>query len=233
MTSIGILETGFPPAHLAERYGRYDAMVRRMLGEGHAYRSYDVQAGELPARPEDHAAYVITGSSAGVYDPLPWIAPLQAFIRAARGRAKLVGLCFGHQVMAEALGGRVEKSHKGWGLGLHSYEVTARAPWMDGPAERIAVAASHQDQVVAPPPGAAVLAASGFTPYAALAYPGGDAISFQCHPEFDAGFAAELVEMRRAGLADPAQADRARASLLEAGDGARVAGWIRSFLERA
>ena len=233
MTTIGILETGFPPAHLAERYGRYDAMVRRMLGEGHAYRSYDVQAGELPDRPEDHAAYVITGSSAGVYDPLPWIAPLQAFIRAARGRARLVGLCFGHQVMAEALGGRVEKSHKGWGLGLHSYEVTARAPWMDGPAERIAVAASHQDQVVAPPPGAAVLAASDFTPYAALAYPGGDAISFQCHPEFERGMAEGLVERLRERLPDPAEADRMLESLEGRSDAARVGGWLRRFVDGA
>ncbi len=145
MTTIGILETGVPPPDLVARYGRYDAMMRRMLGDGFGYRSYDVQAGELPAAPEDNAAYVITGSSAGVYDPLPWIAPLKGFIRSAQGRAKLVGICFGHQVMAEALGGRVEKSGKGWGLGLHTYEVAQAAPWMDRNTRRISVAASHQD----------------------------------------------------------------------------------------
>ena len=74
---------------------------------------------------------MITGSAAGVYDPLPWIAPLKDFLVSAKGRAKLVGVCFGHQVMAEAFGGKVIKSPKGWGLGLHAYEVVRREGWMD------------------------------------------------------------------------------------------------------
>ena len=86
--AIGILETGVPPGDLAARHGRYDAMVQALLGRAFTTRTYDVQAGELPARPEDHPAYVITGSAAGVYDPLPWIAPLQDFIRQAHGRAQ-------------------------------------------------------------------------------------------------------------------------------------------------
>jgi GMP synthase-like glutamine amidotransferase len=229
--SIGILETGVPPTDLAARFGRYDAMVRRMLGDGFSYRTYRVREGELPADPADHPAYVITGSSAGVYDDLPWIAPLEAFIRAAQGRARMVGLCFGHQVMAEALGGRVEKSVKGWGLGLHDYEVQHAAPWMDG-ATRLAVAASHQDQVVEAPPGATVLASSDFTPYAALVYAGGDSVSFQFHPEFERGMAEALVELRRPGLPDPAEADRMLASLDAPSDAARVGGWIRRFVAR-
>ena len=231
LPTIGILETGVPPTDLAARFGRYDAMVARMLGEGFATRTYDIRAGELPERPEDHPAYVITGSSAGVYDGLPWIAPLQDFIRAARGRTRMVGLCFGHQVMAEALGGRVEKSDRGWGLGLHAYEVARAEPWMDG-AGRIAVAASHQDQVVEPPPGATVLASSAFTPHAALLYAGGDAVSFQFHPEFERGMAEALVELRRPRLPDPAEADRMLASLAAPSDAPRVAGWIRAFIAR-
>ena len=227
---IGILETGTPPQDLGLHHGRYDAMVRTLLGPEVATRTYDVQAGALPARPEDHPAYVITGSSAGVYDPLPWIEPLKAFIREAHGSAKLVGICFGHQIMAEALGGRVEKSDKGWGLGLHSYEVTASAPFMgtEAPA-RIAVAASHQDQVVAAPEGATVLAASAFTPHAVLLYAGGGALSMQFHPEFTRDYAAALVDLRRDRLPD-GMADRALASLEDASDAAQVGGWIRAFL---
>ena len=231
MTSIGILETGLPPTDLARRFGRYDAMVRRMLGDGYAYRTYAVQAGDLPARPEDRDAYVITGSSAGVYDDLPWIAPLKAFIRSAHGRAKLIGLCFGHQIMAEALGGRVGKSHKGWGLGLHRYDVTGSEPWMDA-EPTLAVAASHQDQVMEPPAGAAVLATSAFTPFAALRYAGGEAVSFQFHPEFERGMAQALVELRRSRLPDPDEADRMLASLAGPSDAPRVAGWIRGFIDR-
>lgn len=231
MTSVGILETGVPPTDLAARFGRYDAMVRRMLGDAFTCRTYRVREGELPADPADHPAYVITGSSAGVYDDLPWIAPLETFIRAANGRAKMVGLCFGHQVMAEALGGRVAKSDKGWGLGLHSYGIDRIEPWMDG-ATRIAVAASHQDQVVEAPPGAAVLASSDFTPNAALLYAGGTSVSFQFHPEFERGMAEALVELRRPALPDAA-ADRMLAGLAAPSDADRVGGWIRRFIAGA
>jgi GMP synthase-like glutamine amidotransferase len=229
-TTIGILETGVPPAALVPEHGRYDAMVRRLLGDDFTARTYDVQAGELPAGPDSHAALVITGSSTGVYDPLPWIAPLKSFIREAHGRAKLVGLCFGHQIMAEALGGRVEKSAKGWGLGLHDYDVVSAAPWMgESPPPTIAVAASHQDQVVDPPPGATVLLASPFTPFAGLHYEGGTALSVQFHPEFTHAFAAELLRFRKAALPD-GMAERAIASLERPGDAVRVGAWIRRFL---
>ena len=230
MTSIGILQTGAVPHHLVEEHGPYDGMMRRMLGDHYSYRTYDIALGELPARPEDHAAYVITGSPAGVYDPLPWIEPLKAFIRTAQGKAKLVGICFGHHIMAEALGGRVEKSVKGWGLGLHRYDLKAPAPWMDdgGP---VSVAASHQDQVAVAPDGATVLAASAFTPFAILSYAGGDAISFQFHPEFDQAFAEALVDLKRSSFADPNDAERTRATLQGQSDAPRVAAWIRRFID--
>lgn len=229
-SSIGILQTGVLPVDLVARYGRYDGMVGRMLGDGFATRTYDVTVGDLPARPEAHAAYVITGSSAGVYDDLSWIAPLQGFIRLAHGRVKLVGLCFGHQVMAAALGGKVVKSEKGWGLGLHDYDVTARLPWMQGDIHRIAIVASHQDQVVAPPADSTVFASSAFTPFAGLAYAGGQAISVQFHPEFSADLAASLVERQRP-LLGPGAADTALASLHGPSDAPRVAGWIRRFID--
>src|SRR5688572_25498611 len=116
---IGILRTGGPPPELAGRFGTYDDMFDRLLGPGFEVRAYDVQNGAAPPSPDSHPAFLITGSAAGVYEPLPWIPPLLAFLREAKGRTKLVGICFGHQAMAEALGGRVEKSERGWGIGLH------------------------------------------------------------------------------------------------------------------
>jgi GMP synthase-like glutamine amidotransferase len=221
---LAILETGHPPGDLESRFGSYPAMFADMLGPGFEIESFDVGAGKLPS-PAAHHAYLITGSPAGVYDPLPWIAPLCSFIREAR-QSRMVGVCFGHQIMAEALGGQVEKSDKGWGAGLHNYSIIRREPWMDDP-DSVAVAASHQDQVVIQPPNTEVVAASSFTPYAALAWVDRPAISLQFHPEFSPDYAKALIEKRYDIVPDP---DAAIASLDGPNDNERVAGWIRKFL---
>lgn len=226
---IGILETGIPPGDLADAFGPYDAMMGRLLGEGFETRTYRAREGELPNAPEACDGYIVTGSSAGVYDPLPWIAPLIGFLQQAKGRAKLVGICFGHQVMAEAFGGHAEKSPKGRGIGLHDYAVRAGRPWMDGAAS-FRIPASHGDQVVTVPPNATVLAASPFTPIAALAYDDQPAMSVQGHPEFEPAFARALLERHR-GKIDDARLDAAAASLDAPNDRARVAAWIRAFLQ--
>jgi GMP synthase-like glutamine amidotransferase len=221
---VAILETGYPPGNLADEYGDYPHMFADLLGTGFEVESFDVQKGELPD-PSAHGAYLITGSPAGVYDPLPWIGPLQEFIRTANG-AKMVGICFGHQVMAEALGGHVEKSEKGWGAGLHRYTVVRSEPWIDT-AGTIAIPASHQDQVIVQPPNTDVVAASDFTPFAALAWSDRPAISFQFHPEFSPAFAKALIEKRYDCVPNP---DAAIASLDAPNDSAVVGGWIRNFL---
>lgn len=221
---LAILETGRPPGDLQQRFGDYPAMFARLLGPGFAIDSFDVQAGELP-EPGGHDAYLITGSPAGIYDPLPWIAPLLNFIRSAKDHP-MVGVCFGHQAMAEALGGHVEKSDKGWGVGLHRYDVVKPEPWIDSRGT-IAIPASHQDQVVLQPPNTDVVAASDFTPYAALAWTDRPAMSFQFHPEFAPEFAQALIAERHDRVPDP---DAAIASLDAPNDNARVGSWIRRFL---
>jgi GMP synthase-like glutamine amidotransferase len=224
---LGILETGRPPASLAPRFGDYVEMFRHLVGPRFETSAYPVDRGALPGRVGDHDAYLITGSPAGVYEDLPWIEPLKAFLREAKDQAKLVGICFGHQIMAEAFGGRVEKLARGWGVGLHRYAVRAVDPWME-PVPEIAVPVSHQDQIVAQPPATRILAASGFTPFGMLAYDDQPAISMQFHPEFEPDFTRALIEGRRAFLPDP---DAAIASLDAPDDRGRVALWIRRFLE--
>ena len=223
---LAILETGRPPGDLAPKFGDYPTMFARLLGPEFDVERFNVAAGQLPGDAAAHHAYLITGSPAGVYDPLPWIEPLCGFIRAAKG-SRMVGICFGHQIMAEALGGHVEKSNKGWGAGLHRYSIVRREPWMDG-EQTIAVPASHQDQVVVQPPNTRILAESAFTPLAGLAWIDRPAISFQFHPEFAPEFARALIEGRFDQVPD---AHRAIASLDAPNDNARVAGWIRRFLQ--
>jgi GMP synthase-like glutamine amidotransferase len=221
---LAILETGYPPGNLSDQFGDYPAMFGRLLGPGFEIESFNVQAGELPD-PQSHGACLITGSPAGVYDPLPWIEPLMHFIRTADG-AKMVGICFGHQVMAEALGGHVEKSDKGWGAGLHRYTIVHCEPWIET-AGTIAIPASHQDQVVVQPPNTDVVAASDFTPFAALAWTDRPAISFQYHPENSPAYAKALIEKRNDSVPNP---DAAIASLDAPNDSAVVGGWVRNFL---
>jgi GMP synthase-like glutamine amidotransferase len=227
---IGLLETGEPPEQLQAEFGRYGAMFQDLLGPGHDYVTYDVQAGQLPADPAECDAYVVTGSAAGVYDDLPWIAPLKAFLVQAKEQP-LVGVCFGHQVMAEAFGGKVVKSDKGWGVGLHAYDVAAPQPWMGtDDAAKVAVPASHQDQVIVIPPTARAVAGSAFTPAGVLVYDDRPAISMQFHPEFDPAYARALIESRRGSRFTDAEADAAVASLGQANDRTRVGDWIRAFL---
>ena len=159
-----------------------------------------------------------------MYETDPWIARLLAWIPKARGTAPMAGICFGHQAIAQALGGRVEKSGKGWGIGLHRYEVQHRTPWMDGAAS-VTLPASHQDQVVQPPPGATTTLASPFCPHAGLDY--GDATSLQAHPEFTPDFAVALLHSRADRYGPAAQP--AIESYAAPNDCARVAAWLQRF----
>lgn len=232
---IAILETGKPPTDLQDAFDDYPARFRALLGEGVATVRFDVQAGRLPDDPTEFQGAIVTGSAAGVYDDLPWIAPLLDWLRAARGKTRLVGICFGHQALAQAFGGHVAKSDKGWGVGLHRYEVVADEPWMFPRAASIAIPVSHQDQVEILPPDARVIASSAFTPYAGLAWDdptGGKngVVSFQCHPEFQPEYGVALIEARRGTRVPHDVADEAVASLSRANDRAVLTAWIRAFL---
>jgi len=237
---IGILETGEVGADLRARHGDYPAMFQRLLAQVDPMLEFAVVRvvrGKMPAAHGQADAWLVTGSRHAVYDDLPWIAPLKAFLRTCLAEGvPVVGICFGHQILAEAMGGRVEKSAKGWGVGLHDYDVVARPGWMADAPARFTVGAMHQDQVVAQPPGTAVLAASPFCEFAALAY--GDperpaAISVQPHPEFSADYLDELIALRAGAVIPPATAAAARASLAQAAHNLDWARWIVSYLHLA
>ncbi len=232
---IGILEAGKTPDALIGRHGRYPAMFERLLRSANpalSFKSYAVIDGEVPDDARLADAWLITGSRHGVYERLAWMAPLEALIRkAVAAERPVVGICFGHQIVASALGGRVAKSDKGWGVGIHEYEIVAEAPWLaPRPAtRRFAINAVHQDQVIAPPEGARVLARSSFCPYAALAY-GRAALTFQGHPEFDNAFARDLLETRLKARIPPEVMARALGSFERAPQSGLVARWIANFL---
>lgn len=231
---LTIIETGLVPEAIRGAFEDYPAMFRHMMNAVGSF-DYDtvsvIREDALPA-PDMLEAVLITGSPAGVYDDEPWIAPLSEFIRdAAAAGLPQVGICFGHQILAEALGGKVVKSEKGWGVGRHVYDVVACPSFLDETCPpTIAAAVSHQDQVVELPPGAGVIARSDFTPFAGLYYPDAPALSFQCHPEFSDAYSAALYSIRRNRLGEAAT-DAAMESLELPGDHMRLARWIAAFLE--
>jgi GMP synthase-like glutamine amidotransferase len=236
MPRVTIIETGLVSPKNRELHGSYPQMFAHMIGAADATVTFDtvsIPAGEpLPAI-EGLEAILITGSSAGVYDDFKWIAPLEEFVRAAhQNHVPMVGVCFGHQLIAQALGGTVRKSEKGWGLGRHVYDVAPGNGVIDG--THIALACSHQDQVITPPPGARTIMSSDFTPHAGLLYAGDTTLSVQAHPEFSLGFAMACCEMVRSGGDAPdGVVTPAEASLAEPLESARLGGAITRFLTRS
>ncbi len=234
---IAILETGVPPANLDQTYGTYAEMFEGTLArEGRVFRVFRAMQGELPAAGDaDMKGVVITGSPSGVYESDPWIQQLIYWLRALDRDIPAVGICFGHQIMAQAWGGHVEKSDKGWGVGLHEYRIEAQEVWhrLLGRAdagEAIRVAATHQDQVVRKPEAAILLAGSEFTPNGALYYTDRKALSFQCHPEFCDSFASDLLISRRGVRIDAALVDQAVETLKTPSSRNEVLGAISNFL---
>lgn len=203
---VTIIEAGKVPEPLQNQFSPYRDMFAAMFastGEAFEHDVVDLQAGETLPDPATLEAIAITGSSAGVYEDHPWINPLREFIRKAYAAGTpMLGICFGHQIMADALGGDVRKSEKGWGLGRHEYRVTARPDFMADAPEALRVVCSHQDQVIVPPAEAEVILASEFTPNAGLFYRSGKALSFQPHPEFGDTYGRALAELRRGRAAD-------------------------------
>lgn len=229
---LTIIQTGDVPAPLRPRFGPYRRMFEQMFdqtGRGFSYATIAVSDGEPLPDPGQLKGIVITGSPAGVYDDLPWLDPLRKFIREAYGkRTPMLGVCFGHQIMADALGGDVRKSDKGWGLGRHTYEVKHRPGYMQAAPAELAIACSHQDQVITPPREAQVILGSDFTPNAGLVYRNGAALSFQPHPEFTDDYTLALAELRR-GTAPESVVDKAFASIAKPSNSGDVAGYIGQF----
>ena len=154
---------------------------------------YRVMDGELPEQLEPGTLYLIPGSNNAAYDDLPWIQALQEWIRkAASQKVPLVGICFGHQLIAQALGGRVERFASGWGVGIRESQILDEELRTYFPDGRLHLICNHHDQVTRLPEGAVPLATSDFCRYEGFRI-GRHILTFQGHPEFTVDYEQHLI----------------------------------------
>ncbi|PQO41160.1 type 1 glutamine amidotransferase [Blastopirellula marina] len=222
---IGILQAGYVPEPLAEKYGQYPAMFQRLLaGHGFEFETYVVAAGQFPESIHACDGWLITGSKDGAYEPHAYIPPLEDLIREIyAAEIPLAGICFGHQIMAQALGGKVAKFDGGWNLGQTRYQIGA---------DEIQCLALHQDQVITKPAGAELIATSDFCVNAGFAYAGKrgtKAISFQFHPEFSPAYTRDSIAAKSGNLYTEDQAQTAIDAIGEQNDSTRIGQQLAEF----
>ncbi|OGA95695.1 MAG: amidotransferase [Betaproteobacteria bacterium RIFCSPLOWO2_12_FULL_66_14] len=232
--NVGLLECDHVDErfrHLAGGYREmFEALLRPHLPDLQ-FSYFDVCHGELPPAIDACDAYICTGSRASVYDQLEWIEQLKTFVRRlGEARQPYVGICFGHQVLAEALGGKVARSGKGWGIGVHDMTVVKREAWMAPPLELCRIQYMHADQVVELPP-QAVLLGNGEHCEVAMFRVGETLLGIEGHPEFPAAYSEALIRDRSERIgAEPSRV--ALASVHRPTDQAVLAQWMVAFLEQ-
>jgi GMP synthase-like glutamine amidotransferase len=223
---IGLLQCDHVRDEFRSIGGDYDDMFRRWLPA--EWRIYDVTAGQRPAGPRECDGYVITGSRASVYDDEPWIQAFAVLTRDLHASGvPTFGVCFGHQMIAHALGGRVSKCPRGWGIGVHQFRVAIHEHWMQPPLDQFGVLMSCQDQAEQLPEGAVVLAGNEHCPVGMFRV--GNMLGLQGHPEFSVEYSEALMRFRMEKIGERT-VSQALSTLTDPTHATELAAWAQSFL---
>jgi GMP synthase-like glutamine amidotransferase len=200
MMKIGILLVGRASEDLVDEYGTYAEMLIALINteeQVFEFKTFNILDDEFPKDHLECDGWIVTGSPHGVYEDHSWIPTVSQLINNVyEANLPIFGVCFGHQLIAQALGGHVEKSEKGWGLGLHTYQVNNKPDYMSNLSEEVTLNICHQDQVLRPPQGATVYAKSEFCENAGF-YIKDKVLTMQAHPEFLVDFTKALLTARR------------------------------------
>jgi len=235
MMKVGILICDHVMEKLQPKFGDYPQMFNDLLhrlDEPLEVQYYSAIEQELPVDIDECDFYLTSGSRWGVNDEQPWIQALEEFIRALyESNKKFVGICFGHQLIATSLGGRVEKSPKGWGIGIAFGDVINSQQWMIPAKDKVALVVSHQDQVTQLPPETQVLASNDFCPYSIIKV-GDNFLGIQGHPEFSRQYSYALMDARRDRIS-AATIDIAIDTLVHEADDVLMMKWIINFIKQS
>ena len=230
---IGILKADKVRHELRDHFGEYPAMFENLLREVEVDIEiviYDVISGEYPKQMDEVQGYIITGSKMSVYDEIDWIKELGKFVQELHNKKKkLIGICFGHQMVAHYLGGKTQKSDKGWGVGIQESKFTKAATSYGSEGQTYNLVCSHQDQIVEPAPSSVVLASSDFCPYSMLQIED-HILTFQGHPEFNKDFSRSLLDLRKNDF-DENTYQEGLDSLTKNTDAHAVGKWIVNFIK--
>ncbi len=234
---IGLLQCDHVADDLLGSHGDYQDMFSDLL---HAQDQdievavYDLTTNSFPIDLHACDGYIITGSQFSAYDDIPWIHKAKLLIADLyQAEIPTIGICFGHQLIAESLGGKVEKaSDKGWGVGVQKWNIKSISDWMGiNPPTDFSLRASHQDQVVKMPADSTLYASSDFCPIAGF-QTGKHFLSMQGHPEFSREYANALIEKRvdRIGVD---VVNVAQKSLTKEVDNNSVGAWMVAFIRKS
>ena len=192
---VGLLLCDHMRSEYLEEFGDYPPMFAA------AWPNFDFEVfavcdGEFPASIRDCEAYLSSGSRYSVYEQHDWITELKALVKEiAAKELPYLGVCFGHQMLAEALGGEVKKAERGWCVGAHTFEMREQASWMDPYQASLNLLMMCQDQVQILPPDSIVLASAPTCPIGMFQV-GDRMLGVQAHPEFSKAYDRILMETR-------------------------------------
>lgn len=231
---ICLLKCGSVISDLQKIHGDYDDMFRNFFKNNNVNITLDVYKvfdGEYPENLSKYDGFLSSGSLASVYDDDPWIKVYRQFIKDLYDKEyKHAGICFGHQMIAHALGGKVERARQGWGMGIKKTTVKKYISWMNSRyINEFNLIFSHQDQVVELPPHATIIAANEHCPVSMFTV-SGHFLGIQAHPEFTREYSRASIESRRKTV-DAIITEHALDSLSLTTDEKFIAIWIENFFK--
>ena len=233
--TIGILLTDHVVPKLIEKHGDQDVFYEYIFNKVDPsinLKVYDVVIDEYPNNIDECDGYIITGSKLSTYDDVDWIKTLEEYIRTLdASKKKLLGVCFGHQLIAQALGGKVEKAKVGWTLGVQPYDFLSNFPWVRNHNESVRLIHSHQDQVTVLPAKAELIAKNDMVPVAMFRVDD-HIMSMQGHPEFSEEYAHDVANLRKEILGEKVFSKASRSLMKKDSDRLEVTQWWVDFFSK-